>query len=408
MHGMTWVTTLWRDMRSQPLRTFLTLAGVIWGTLAITLLLAFGAGLQKRQIQDFRGLGEHIVIVWPARTSRSYRGMPKGRDIRITVTDLMWLRRRASRIRYLSPEFRSRRLTRYRQQRVHASIVGTNVEYARMRNIYPARGRFLNRIDVLQRRRVCFLGNRIARSLFGNVDPIGQTLMIERFPFRVVGVMRAKTQNSTYGERDENCIFIPHTTYSALFAATSVDNFVFQPKDPRHSAAAIREMRTLLGPRVGFSPDDEEALFVWATTEIERFLHIFFLAFNGFLGLIGTLTLSVAGMGVAAIMFVVVEERTREIGIKMALGMRRRVILAQFLLESVTLVLLGGAIGMGLAALIVHGLPAERLREYVGVPEIHLWVSLTTVTILLVTGCVAGWQPARKAASVHPVEALRA
>ena len=182
---------------------------------------------------------------------------------------------------------------------------------------------------------------------------------------------------------------------------------IFQPANPAASKRIIRLVREDLGNRAGFSPDDKDALFVWDWTEFEKSFSIFFLAFNIFLGVIGSFTLLVGGVGVASIMMVVVEERTKEIGIKLAVGARRRNILWQFFAESLAIVLFGGGLGFLFAALVLRLIPVEKIKDYVGSPRIDPAVGLVTIPVLLAIGIVSGLAPARRAASTNPIEALR-
>jgi putative ABC transport system permease protein len=236
---------------------------------------------------------------------------------------------------------------------------------------------------------------------------VGSRVFIEGVPFTVVGVMKHKIQDGNYsGMWDEHSVFIPWTTFQALFGWKYVGNLLWQPYSVNESAEVIGRVRAYLGERAGFSPQDQDALFIFDYTEFEQSLGVFFLAFNIFLVLIGSFTLLVGGVGVASIMLVVVEERTREIGIKLAVGAKRRRILWQFFSESLSIILLGGIIGFGLAALVLGALPVDKLEEYVGRPEINPLVGIVTVFILLLIGTISGLAPARKAASTDPIEAL--
>ena len=166
-------------------------------------------------------------------------------------------------------------------------------------------------------------------------------------------------------------------------------------------------MREKLGDMAGFSPDDKDALFIWDWTEFEKSFSIFFLAFNIFLGVIGSFTLLVGGVGVASIMLVVVEERTKEIGIKLAVGAKRRHVLCQFFAESLSIVLFGGGLGFLLAVVVLKAIPIEKIKDFVGIPLIDPAVGVVTILILLAIGVISGLMPARRAASTNPIEALR-
>lgn len=395
------------DLYRQPLRTFLTLSGVVWGTFAIVILLAFGDGVSKSGKKSMHGMGEGIVIAWPGITTVSYKGIAKGKAIRLTADDALLLKQKVPGILRVSPEYLWSRRIRYNKEEYNNTIRGVNVEYQHMRNTIPRKGRFIDELDVRNRRRVCFLGNTIADNLFRDEDPIEKKVYVEGIPFLVVGVMVRKIQSSNYsGQRDEHCLFIPYTTFSALYGQKYVGNVIIQPF-PGQSVPVIANIRDFLGNKIGFSPKDTDALFIWDFTELEKSLDIFFLAFNIFLGMIGSFTLMVGGVGVASIMLVVVEERIREIGVKLAVGAKRKQILRQFFSEALMIILIGGLIGFAFAALVIGLIPVEKIEDYVGHPQINIMVGIVTILILLAVGAIAGLMPARKAASTNPIEALR-
>ena len=399
---------LLRDVRAQKLRTALTLFGIVWGTAAVTLMLAFGEGLHAKLMADMRGLGENIIIAWPSRTSKSWEGLGKGRRLRVTEEDLERVRREVPLITRISGEFAAwdKRFRAGRKVFI-PGISGTNVEFADMRNINPAAGgRFLNERDVAHRRRVVFLGDKLAGDLFGVEDPIGHEVMVAGIPFTVIGVLKEKEQDSSYYNRDNDRATVPVSTFRALYNRRHVDNFVFQVAERQDAKAAKEGVLGTLGRIHRFDPSDTEAVSMWDTTENLDFMDTFMLGFRLFLGIVGTLTLVVGGIGVSNIMHVVVEERTKEIGIKMAIGAKRRFVVGQILFETLTLTLLGGVAGFAIAAAICLGFP-EQLTEYVGTPRLSLQVSGITTTVLAAIGMVAGYVPARTASRLNPVEALR-
>lgn len=405
---LTFFRNLFRDLRRQPLRTSLTLSGVGWGTFAVVLLLAFGSAVGRQNMKSFRGVGQGFVIAFPANTTLPYQGLPKGRRVRLTPEQVILTGKKIPGIKRMSFEFTASRRIRYLREEVLNTVRGVTVDYGDIRNIIAEKGRYLNDADIIHKRRVCILGNTITKNLFRDAEAVGQTVFIEGIPFTVVGVMKKKIQTSNFsGQFDEHCVFVPWTTYSALFGDKFVGSFIFQPENPMASKRLIRLVREDLGGRAGFSPDDKDALFVWDFSEFERSISGFMLAFNIFLGLIGSFTLLVGGVGVASIMLVVVEERTKEIGIKLAVGAKRRQILWQFFAESLSIVLLGGGFGFLFAALVLRVIPAEKIQDYVGIPQINPAVGVLTILILLGIGIVSGLMPARRAASTNPIEALR-
>jgi len=399
---------LFRDLRRQPLRTSMTLSGVGWGTFAVVLLLAFGSAVGRQNLKSFRGVGQGFVIAFPASTTLSYQGLPKGRPVRLTPEQVILAGRKIPGIKRMAFEFTASRPIRYGREDVLNTVRGVTVEYGEIRNIIAGKGRYLNDTDVALKRRVCVLGNTVTDNLFHKEEAVGRAILIEGIPYTVVGVMKKKIQTSNFsGQPDEHCAFIPWTTYSAIFGDKYIGSLIFQPGNPAASKRITRLVREDLGNRAGFSPDDKDALFVWDWTEVERSFSIFFLAFNIFLGVIGAFTLMVGGVGVASIMLVVVEERTKEIGIKLAVGAKRRHILWQFFAESLTIVLFGGGLGFLCAALVLRAIPVEKIKDYIGIPEINPAVGIVTILILLTIGIVSGLMPARKAASTNPIEALR-
>lgn len=404
----TFFTQLARDLWSQKLRTFLTTFGIIWGTVAVGLLLAFGRGLHAQQIKSFAGLGDRIVIAWPSRTSLPYEGLGKGRQVRLTEADLEYLEKQVPGIAGLSSEYSEDLQVRFGTTTRAVDVSGVEPVFGILRNLIPDMGgRFINAIDMDQRRRVAFVGNRLAEDLFGASDPVGAELMINGSPFTVIGVLVEKSQDSSYSGRDHSKIFIPSSTFRALTGRRYINLFIYKAERPDLNKALTREITAALGARKRFDPADTQAVQVWDTTDMFVFFDNFMLGFNIFLGIMGGLTLIVGGIGVSNIMNVVVEERTREIGIKMALGSRPRSILAQFLLETMILTGIGGAVGLGISYGICAAFPALGLTEYVGNPDLSPSLALMTAALLGTVGLAAGYFPARDASRLDPVVAMK-
>src|SRR5687767_2427166 len=389
------------------MRTLLTLFGITWGTVSVALLVSFGEALQKRIVKNERGLGENIVIAWPSRTSIPCEGLGKGRRLRVSEEYINALRREIPEATFSGEYGRDKSSFRRERVRLSPDMSATSPIFAVMRNIIPAPGgRYLNDVDVDRRRRVVFLGDKLKQDLFHDEDAVGKTVMIDNTPFLVIGVMQEKAQDSSYSGRDKDKAFVPESTYRGLFTERYVDNFVFQAKNSADVPEVTRKVYEILGRRLKFDPKDKEAIGMWDTTEGEKFFRVFFGTFRAFLGIVGSFTLIVGGIGVSNIMYVVVEERTREIGIMLAVGAKPRVIQAQFLTETFTLTAVGGLLGFLITLLVMAVFP-KSLDEYVGTPQASPLVTLTTAVLLGAIGVVAGWFPARRASLMDPVVALK-
>jgi putative ABC transport system permease protein len=404
---------VWReffaDLRAQKLRTSLTVLGIAWGTVAVVVLLAFGVGLERQTRKRFHGLGDRIVILFGGRTTKAFAGFGTGRPIRLTLEDVPILAREVSEIEHISPEFITRSARVRRGVKAAApAVTGILPVYGLMRNIIAeAGGRFINDQDVAERRRVAVLGDELAKLLFGDASAVGQQVFLGDTPFTIVGVMRPKLQNSSYQQRDKDRVFIPATTQYALFGDRFLNNIVYRAKAPELTKAAERRVYETLGRRYRFDPTDKDALGFWDTSEWETRFSKMFVAFHVFFAIVGSFTLLVGGIGVANIMYIVVRERTREIGVRRAVGATRADIMRQFFAEALMIVALGATLGLALSLGLVVALGALPIKEFVGVPTISAPVLAATLTLLALVAFAAGLMPARRAAALDPVEALR-
>ena len=222
-----------RDLRSQKLRAALTLFGLVWGTASVTLLLAFGEGLQARLIKNIRGLGENIVICWPAQTSKPWEGLPRNRKITIKDEDIDALRREVPGLSAISGEYSSdNKKFKVGHKVLVPGMTGANPIFAAMRNLIPQTGgRYIDDLDMDERRRVVFLGDGLKKDLFGDEEVVGKYVNVNGVPFLVVGVMQKKEQDSSYQGRDTDRASIPATTFRAMYGQQKYENFVFQVAD---------------------------------------------------------------------------------------------------------------------------------------------------------------------------------
>ena len=409
---MMFMRLILRELRAQKMRMTLTIGAVVWGTIAITLLLAFGEGLQRQMVKSTRGLGDHIVIMGGGQTGKPFAGLPQGRRIRLTMDDMHLLRRAFPELRAVTAEYNSWSSSLgYGKQEFSKLLSGVTPEFGDMRSHYAQPGgRFLNALDEQYKRRVIFMGDKLAEEVFGTRDPVGETVTLNGVPFTVVGVMQKKQQNSMYSGPDNDKLTIPASTFSAMFGHRYVQRIIYQPQEGIDAKQLEPRVLAFFATKFKYDPEDERAIWFWDVGENEKTLRMVFLGINGFMFFIGAMTLLISGVGIANIMYVAVRERTREIGTKMALGGERRHIVVQFLMEAFTIALAGGALGILACIGMIKGislLPAEAFADMFGQPEITWLWTILTVTILTLIGFFAGYFPARKAASVNPVEALR-
>jgi len=406
----TTIVEFLRDLRAQKLRTFLTIFGIIWGTVAIVVLLAFGMGFKKQLASNMHGIGESVAIMFPGSTTKPFEGFGIGRPVSLIEEDAHLIATQVPEIAKISPEYAAGD----EQVRLGTNIINTLVSgvypvYSEMRNIIPdSGGRFIDDVDLRDRKRVALIGNEVKRLLFGESDAVGKIFYVGETPFQVVGVMQKKTQPSSYNRRDQDRVFIPASTFTSVFGETHLRNIIYIPKDPRRSEEVNSSVREVLGRRYRFDPTDRDAIWIWDTSEFDKFIFYFFLAFNIFMGLIGSFTLGVGGIGVANIMYIVVQERVKEIGIKRAVGAKRRTILFQFFMETFFIIAIGSAIGFLIAWGLTAAMQYIPIKEFVGTPEISIEVALATAAVLAVIGLAAGLFPARRAANLNVVDCLRA
>ncbi|HDL18963.1 MAG TPA: FtsX-like permease family protein [Bacteroidetes bacterium] len=402
------LSEFFNNLKRQKLRTFLTLFGIVWGTIAVIVLLSFGTGVRIKTMQGMHGLGDRIMIIFNGKTTKAYQGYGIGRQIHMEEEDSRLLAREIPEIASISPEYSSWSFPVKRNEKsMTVNVTGVYPNYTFMRNIIPEKGRFVNRKDQQKKRKVIFLGDELSKYLFDEKEPVGKYVLIGDIPFRVIGVMKKKTQNSSYNSRDKDRAFIPAATFSSVFGRRFISNLIIKPKDARNSKYIQDRLFHILGKKYKFDPTDKNALWVWDTSEFDKIMFYVLLSFNAFLGMIGAFTLIVGGIGVANIMFVAVKERTNEIGIKLAVGAKKRQILLQFFLESFLIVTLGGLIGFLVSLGIVKAAVSLPFEEYIGVPQISLPVVLITLLLISLIGMAASFFPARRAAQLRPVECLK-
>jgi len=401
-----------QDIKTQKTRAFLTTVAISWGILAVTLLMAFGEGLAFQMREGLLNAGDRIIRVYGGQTTKKWEGLPVGRRILLREEDCAVIEKNIPQVYVAAPGLgrRARLKVGDKIQSTYMEGVFPEFEYLR-RTFHGTGGRFLNEKDLAERKRVVFLGSVIATSLFGNPDPIGEIVKIDGIPFKVVGTMPKKLQTSMNNGPDDRRAIIPFTTFQSIYGDKYLDEMIVKPARFEDGMYVEKEIRRVLGKKYKFDPDDERAVPMWNFIENEQEGAKVFKGINIFLAVIGSMSLIIAGVGVANIMYVVAKERTREIGIKRAVGAKRRHIIFQFIFESLVIAFLGGAIGLLISASIIKlmwMMPiGEGAMEFLGRPILSTSVLVVSIVLLSLIGLLAGLFPARKAASIEPVDALR-
>jgi len=409
------IRDVFRTLWGHKLRTFLTMFGIAWGIVSIVLMVAAGEGLRKGQEEQTKTLGKDVMIAFHGRTSLQAGGTRAGRPVHWDINDVPVMQREAIDCEDAIPE-----LEQDEDLRIHSNynaaaftVTGSFPRFAVIRSLDVARGRFYNWDDQTNKRRVAFLGSDAAKQLFGGRDPLGENVYLNDFPYVVIGVMATKKQDSSYDGWDVNKIFVPFSVMQQDFPnkppqiEESFDQWLITPKSYEQHEACKREVRAILGRLHHFDPNDKEACPIWDTVQEAKAFRQMTDGMKYFLGAVGVVTLFLGGLGVMNVMMVSVRERTREIGVRKALGAPAHTILKQFFIEAVLIACISG--GMGLA--IAYGLCF--LVDLLPMPDffaglIPTWESGTLACGLLgAVAVLSALYPARKAASIDPIEALR-
>jgi putative ABC transport system permease protein len=403
------------ENRKRKKKTALITFAIAWGTLSLLLMMSFGRGLSEQFRIAFKGLGIDLVMFTGGRTSKDYQGLPKGRRIRLYAGDVDLLKRQIPEIKRICAESYVNVTLTHEGKYLNRTAHGVSAPFMDMRTMYPQKGgRFINPDDQRYSRRVVFLGWNIAGDLFGKENPVGKKIIINRIPFTIVGVMKKKLQNSNYNGLDYNHVFIPLSTLAQVHSQRFVDRIHVQPTERKYSLLVERKVKNILGKKYRFDPEDDYAFGTWNTIEDGNTSEKIFMGIELFLAGMGGLTLLIAAVGVTNLMYATVKERTREIGVKMALGAKRRHIVTQFMMEAF-LIFLKGTFWGGLIAynivsavrLLPFGYDMTSAQSYLMRPEFSLDILLMFISVMGTLVFLSGIFPAIRASRLNPTEALR-
>jgi putative ABC transport system permease protein len=405
------LSALWES----KLRSFLTMFGIVWGITSVILLVGLGIGFNVDQKQHLRSIGTDIAIIFGGKTGMQAGGYAAGRNISLTVDDAIAIQQGAPLVKTVSPEIR-RSVSEVSQWNAALRPVrGVWPEYQRFRSLTVDQGRLMSEEDEANGRRVILLGADANRQLFPGKTVIGQKMLVAGYEYTVIGVLTKKKQNGSYGSGPDNTqLFAPYSAMARDFPPIDpgmergyVNNIVVEPVSPDLHEKALDEVKRIIAERHHYDPDDKEALWVWDTLDGSKFTERIFSVMTFFFGAVALLTLALGGIGVMNIMLVAVTERTREIGIRKALGATAVDIRRQFLVESAIITIVSGVAGLMVgvgACLLMRLVP---LPDFVPHPVISLVAIVASLATLTIITLFAGTYPALRAANLSPMECLR-
>jgi putative ABC transport system permease protein len=401
--------TLW----AHKLRTFLTMFGIAWGIVSIMLMVAAGEGLRVGQQKVAENFGKDIMIFMAGRTSMQAGGLRAGRAIRWEDSDYRFVEREATACQYVMPELGNGEQVHSSYNNASLLVTGSLPPFADIRTIPVAQGRYYNWKDHAEGRRVAFLGSDAKKQLFGTRAAVGQTIHLGGIPYTIIGVMQEKEQDSSYDGRDISKVFVPFGAMINDFPnkpparARSIDRLLVVPRSLEEHERCKWQVRRALARVYNYDARDEEAAHVWDTVENNKAFRQMTDGMKYFLGAVGLVSLFLGGIGVMNVMLVAVRERTREIGVRKAVGATRRSILGQFFIETMIVVMLSGGLGMGFAFGVCALVNSAKMPEYFAGLLVSWDAGLAAFGLLGTVAVFSALYPASRAAAVDPIEALR-
>ncbi len=403
--------TLW----AHKLRSFLTMFGIAWGVGSLLLLAGVGEGFRNGNRKQLETFGKNIIFFFGGRAPAVEGSFNSMKWFNLTYDDYLAIKNESKLAVNISPLIARddiRAVSDYTS--TNGQVSGVPAIYSQVRTIPLAVGRWINDDDNDQRRRVCVLGREMTRNMFPGRPAVGNTILLNGVRFQVIGVL------SMIGREENNAtnvrIFVPFNTMRELFPLTgdnskegnAISFINYQPRSFDENEDAKDELHRIVARNHGgFDPKIADVWEEWDTIKNQKTMGKIFTAMDWFLGGVGLVTLALGAIGIVNIMLVAVTERTREIGLRKALGATNRGILFQFFLEGASLTLLSGAVGVGGAMLVIHLLSGVQLPQGFDTPRIVPVSAIGAVLSLALAGITAGLYPARKAAMLEPVEALR-
>ena len=404
---------IFRTLWAHKLRSFLTMFGIAWGVGSLLLLVGLGEGFRSGNRRQLDQIGKDIMFIFPAKAPTVEGSINSGRKYEITYADYLSIRKDAKHVFTASPVLNRGDIRAVSEfATANGQVIGIEPQFAEIRYLPVANGRWLNDMDEQQRRNVVVVGTEMAHNLFPGRPVVGNTILLNGIRFEVIGILDSvgKGENNSTNTR----VYMPYSVMSVFFPlkdATQQDSLSFinyRPTEREFHIVARDEVRRIIAKNHGFSADNEDAFEDWDTVKSAEMVGKIFDAMNTFLGAVGIVTLALGGLGVVNIMLVAVSERTREIGLRKALGATNRSILWQFFLEGILLCVGSGLVGMAAAGGLMAALASLPSPDGFDTPRLVPSTAILAIACLSIAGVIAGIYPARKAAMLTPVDALRA
>ena len=402
--------TLW----AHKLRSFLTMFGIAWGVGSLLLLVGLGEGFRSGNRKEMNSIGEDIMFLFPGRSPAVAGNMSSGHPYKLTYQDYLDIQKEAPHVRAVAPVLRRQDIREVSEfGNTNGEVFGVEPHYNTIRSLPIASGRWLNETDASEKRFVCVIADEMLKNLFpGGRTAVGNSILLNGIRFEVVGVV----QRVGHGDENQtnNRVFVTYSMMHQFFPLkgdmeeNAISFINYRPRVRDEHELAQLEVHKIVARNHGFDWRDPDAFEGWDTIKNAETVGKIFDVMDIFLGGVGLVTLALGAIGIINIMLVAVSERTREIGLRKALGATNRSIMMQFFAEGAFLTLMSGGIGMGGAALIMAFLSGMGAAAPGFDPPTMSYMSATVaIATLAVAGIIAGLYPARKAAMLQPVEALR-
>jgi putative ABC transport system permease protein len=410
---ITTFAQIFRTFWAHKLRSFLTMFGIAWGVGSLLLLVGLGEGFRTGNQRGLSEYGENIMMIFPGRAPAVQGSMNSAREYHLTYQDYLDIRAESPHIRSITPVLTTNDVHAVSEfASASGQLTGAEPQYNGIRFLPVKLGRWLNDLDEQQKRNVVVLGDEMSRNLFPGRPAVGEFILLNGLRFEVIGTLRR------VGRGDDNSTntrcYIPFQVMRSYFPLKSAESFDaisginYQPRIADEHLIAQEETHRVIARNHGFNPKDADAFEGWDTVKQAQMMGTIFDAMNDFLGTVGLVTLALGAIGVVNIMLIAVTERTREIGLRKALGATNRGIMLQFFAEGVILTLVSGLIGMAFAGGLMMALGHINGPGGFDPPRLVPKTAILAIASLTLAGVGAGLYPARKAARLEPVEALRA